>query len=32
MPMPTYDSIGVLASLILLLCRVAQGFSHARVE
>lgn len=26
--MPTYDSIGVLASLILLLCRVAQGFAH----
>lgn len=26
--MPTYDSIGVLASLLLLLCRVAQGFAH----
>jgi MHS family alpha-ketoglutarate permease-like MFS transporter len=26
--MPTYSSIGAWASLILLLCRVAQGFAH----
>lgn len=26
--LPSYDSIGVFASLVLLLCRMAQGFAH----
>ena len=26
--LPTYDSIGVIASLLLLLCRMIQGFAH----
>ena len=26
--MPTYGSIGAFASLLLLLCRIAQGFAH----